>query len=164
MGVKIEVYRSLIAAESPEDSELLASLGPADGDLLVSEGLWYKMEFLLSETVLGTEAAYLTWREELARLSGYSPSQKTTKFPYTVAAREQEGPFNDLLTSYIYGRYLLSDQCSLLYNDFATHEAAISQRTTELFMSHYRAWMEACRLASQEGCIVFRWVRVVPSS
>lgn len=105
---------------------------------------------------VGAYSYYGAWREQLAKLAGYSPLVEGLR-PYSEGAwAATEGPFWELIDFTDCDGVLGTAVCQKLAKDFAAYEESARRLGDEDFLYTYLQFKAAVELASDGGAVVFR--------
>lgn len=104
----------------------------------------------------GSYGGYNVWREELAKLAGYEPSETSNgEQSWALTAwHAEEGPFWELINFSDCEGVICSEVAKKLLGDFQTYEFLALEQDA-YFINKYNDFFKACELASEDGCIVF---------
>lgn len=104
---------------------------------------------------IGAYGYYGAWRDQLAKLAGYSPVIGGTR-PYSEGAwTATEGPFWELIDFTDCDGVLGTAVCQKLAKDFAEYEASARLLKDEEFLRTYLQFKAAVEWASDGGAVVF---------
>jgi hypothetical protein len=162
MGLDITAHKNLIAPQDCEEvrdaaGDLKWDAGwhevclnnsfPSRGDGL-QDGQVYKSEDSFGFRA-GSYGGYNSWRDQLAKLAGYSNAQQCWATP------EKSGPFYELINFSDCEGVIGPDTSKKLAEDFATFERMAGLHEDEWFRSKYQDWKKAFEFASENGCVDF---------
>lgn len=162
MGLDITAHKNLTAPQGSEE------VRDAEGDLLWRDG-WHEIylnnsfpgygdnlqdgQVYKSEDSFGFRAGsyggYSEWRNQLAKLAGYSSAEQCWQTP------EKPGPFYELINFSDCEGVIGPETSKKLAEDFATFGHVASLHEDEYFRAKYQDWKKAFEFASENGCVDF---------
>ncbi len=109
----------------------------------------------------GSYSGYGWWRNELAKLAGYRPTDAKTvegkmESRYDAAAwKAKSGPFWELINFSDAEGVIGPVACKKLYSDFVAYHKAAMAHPSKDFRESYADWEKALELASKNGALEF---------
>lgn len=118
----------------------------------------YKASF---EFRAGSYSGYNRWRNELAKLAGYTPSPYTfdgkTVLRYDVTVWSgAKGPFWELISFSDAEGVIGPEVCKRVYKDFLAYQVVASKHPDEYFREFYAKWKNAFGMCAKNGAIIFQ--------
>ena len=110
----------------------------------------------------GSYSGYYLFRNELARIAGYSQREfknydGETESSYCVLCwNGMEGPFSELINFSDCEGVIGSRYAKKLYDDFLRFKSKAESEMDSCYFRKYKEWINICRIASDGGAIEFR--------
>jgi len=159
----VEVADAQVDKDGAPKGKNLVRLSPVDfpdrfKDLTPGAIYRYDKEF---EFRAGSYSAYNWWRNELAKLGGYTPEEAKTdegkkELRYDASAwKSKSGPFWELINFSDAEGVIGPVACTKLYADFVKFHKAAMAHPSKDFQESYADWEKALELASKNGALEF---------
>lgn len=112
------------------------------------------------EEVFSFDSGYsrhLVFRDNLAKMAGYAPSESASGFKYfATAIKTESGPFWHLINFADNEGVIGTEVSKILYEDFAKFENQAANFGDLDFLARYSRWKTAFAFSSKNGCVDFR--------
>ena len=162
MGLDITAYSQLKDTGRPFDLDVdegntyIPHNHPDFATRCVEFTPWHAFEYEgYLHAYIGAYSYYGRWREQLAKLAGYSPLTGGY-FTYSSGVwAATEGPFRELIDFTDCDGVLGTAVCQKLAEDFAEYEASARLLGDEDFLYTYLQFKAAVEWASDGGAVVF---------